>query len=417
MIQAGYALSSTEKTSFPTPAADDEDLPLRSRWASRLVVTVASLLLAAAGLLLLRACSTRSRDAVIEARQIAVTSPIDGVLTRLDVRSADRVARGQRLLVVSNPRASRQRLAGIRSQLHLTQAELLELRRREARLRAIAADSGLDSRSQVQLQLERQTQELNTLLAREKKAVQELAFAGRHHERYQTLFAQGAVAADVVDRTRTSREQAQAELEAARHALRAQRAVLEAARLSLTLTATRGGDDPEIKARADQLQLGNVQDQIRTKQVLIDGLQRQLQEAEKQWGLDAAEVIRSPVDGVVWNTQLSEGASVTRTATVLSLLDCQDRWINAYVKETNLIRIRIGQKASVSLVGTRQVLQGRVVYVRSGIGRTKEGTDQAPLLPINLYREAQVKVALDPDPQQDASRFCLVGHTGEVRFL
>jgi multidrug resistance efflux pump len=403
VIQAGYALSSTEKTSFPTPAADDEDLPLRSRWASRLVVTVASLLLAAAGLLLLRACSTRSRDAVIEARQIAVTSPIDGVLTRLDVRSADRVARGQRLLVVSNPRASRQRLAGIRSQLHLTQAELLELRRREARLRAIAADSGLDSRSQVQLQLERQTQELNTLLAREKKAVQELAFAGRHHERYQTLFAQGAVAADVVDRTRTSREQAQAEL--------------EAARLSLTLTATRGGDDPEIKARADQLQLGNVQDQIRTKQVLIDGLQRQLQEAEKQWGLDAAEVIRSPVDGVVWNTQLSEGASVTRTATVLSLLDCQDRWINAYVKETNLIRIRIGQKASVSLVGTRQVLQGRVVYVRSGIGRTKEGTDQAPLLPINLYREAQVKVALDPDPQQDASRFCLVGHTGEVRFL
>ncbi|MEY4352508.1 MAG: Synechococcus phage [Cyanobacteriota bacterium] len=381
------------------------------------MVTVASLLLAAAGLLLLRACSTRSRDAVIEARQIAVTSPIDGVLTRLDVRSADRVARGQRLLVVSNPRASRQRLAGIRSQLHLTQAELLELRRREARLRAIAADSGLDSRRQIQLQLDRQTQELNTLLAREKKAIQELAFAGRHHERYQTLFAQGAVAADVVDRTRTSREQAQAELEAARHALRAQRAVLEAARLSLTLTATRGGDDPEIKARADQLQLGNVQDQIRTKQVLIDGLQRQLQEAEKQWGLDAAEVIRSPVDGVVWNTQLSEGGSVTRTETVLSLLDCQDRWINAYVKETNLIRIRIGQKASVSLVGTRQVLQGRVVYVRSGIGRTKEGTDQAPLLPINLYREAQVKVALDADPEPDASRFCLVGHTGEVRFL
>ncbi len=382
-----------------------------------MVVTVASLLLAAAGLLVLRACTTRSRDAVIEARQIAVTSPIDGVLTRLDVRSADRVARKERLLVVSNSRASRQRLAGIRSQLQLTKAELLELRRREARLRATAADSGLDSRRQVQLQLARQTQELNTLIAREKKAVHELAFAHRHQERYSTLFAQGAVAADVVDRTRTTWEQAQAELEAARHALRAQRAVLEAAKLSLTLTATRGGDDPEIKAREDQLQLGNVQDQIRTKQVLISGLQRQLQEAEKQWGLDAAEVIRSPVDGVVWNTQLSEGASVTRTSTILTLLDCQDRWINAYVKETNLNRIRIGQKASVSLVGTRQLLQGHVVYVRSGIGRTKEGSDKAPLLPINLYREAQVKVALDPDPQLDARRFCLVGYTGEVRFL
>lgn len=389
---------------------------MRSLWANRLVVALASVLLAASGLLVLRACATRSRDAVIEARRIAVTSPIDGVLTRLDVRSADRVVRGQQLLVVSNPRASRQRLAGIRTQLHLTRAELLELQRRQARLQATAADSGLDSSRQVHLQLARQTQELNALIDREKKALQEVAFARRHHERYSALYAQGVVDADLADRSRTSWEQAQAELDAARHALKAQRAVLEAARLRLTLTATRGGDDPEIKARADQLQVGNVQDQIRTKEVLIEGLQRQLQEAEKQLGLDATEEIRSPVDGVVWNTQLSEGASVTRTATILTLLDCQDRWINAYVKETNLNRIQVGQKARVSLVGTREVLNGNVVYIRSGIGRTREGSDQAPLLPINLYREAQVKVALDPDPQLDARRFCLVGYTGEVRF-
>jgi multidrug resistance efflux pump len=410
-------LSSINFSGIASPASNQEDLPVRSRWANRLVVTAASVLLAASGLLLLRAFATRSRDAVIEARQIAVTSPIDGVLTRLGVRSGDRVARGERLLVVSNPRASRQRLAGIRSQLQLSNAELQELKRRESRLRAIATLSGLDSSRQFQLQLARQSQDLNTLLAREKKASQELAFAHRHHERYSALFAQGVVAADVADRTRTSWKQAQTGLDAARHELGAQRAVLEAARLSLTLTATRGGDDPEIKARADQLQLGNVEDQIRTKQALISGLQRQQQEAEKQLGLDAAEVIRSPLDGVVWNTQLSEGAGVTRTAPILTLLDCKDRWINAYVKEANLNRIHIGQKASVSLVGTNQLLQGRVVYVRSGIGRTKEGSDQAPLLPINLYREAQVKVALDPDPQLDASRFCLVGYTGEVRFL
>lgn len=377
---------------------------------------VATVLLGAAGLLLLRACATRSRDAVIEARQIAVTSPIDGVLTTLDVRSADRVLRGQRLLVVTNPRASRLRLDGIRAQLGLTRAELVELQRRQQRLQATANDSRLDRSRQVQLQLARQTHELNNLRARERKALEELEYARRHKERYRILYEQGVVDADVVDRARTSWQQAQAELEATRHSLRAQRAVLEAARLSLTLTATRGGDDPEIKARADQLQLRSVQDQIRTKQVLIEGWQRQLQEAEKMRRLDAGEVIISPVDGVVWNTRLSEGASVTRTSTILTLLDCRDRWINAYVKEANLSRIQIGQKAIVSLVGTRRRLKGRVVYVRSGIGRTSEASDQAPLLPINLYREAQVKVALDPDPELDAQRFCLVGYTGEVRF-
>jgi multidrug resistance efflux pump len=373
-------------------------------------------LLGAAALLLLRACATRSRDAVIEARQIAVTSPIDGILTSLDVRSADWVGRGQRLLVVSNTRASRQRLAELRARITLATAELEELQRRRERLQATAQGSSLDRSRQVQLQLARQGHELNRLRAMEQQALRELAFARRHTERYRILQDQGVIDADLADRARTSWQQAQAELDAARQAIRAQRTVLEAARLSLTLTATRGGDDPEIKARADRLALRSIQDQIVTKQALIAGLKRQLTEAEQQRRLEAGEVIRSPVHGVVWNTRLSEGASVTRTATILTLLDCQDRWINAYVKEANLKRIRLGQQASVTLVGTRKRLKGRVVYVRSGIGRTADATDQAPLLPINLYREAQVKVALEPDSQLDAGHFCLVGYTGEVRF-
>jgi multidrug resistance efflux pump len=369
------------------------------------VLGFATVFLVAAVLLLLRAVSTRSRDAVIEARQIAVTSPIDGVLTTLAVRSADRVVRGQRLLVVSNPRASRLRLDEIRTQLRLAMAERVELQRLQQRLQITALNSSLERSRQVRLQVARQTYELKSLDAREQQALHELAFAGRHHERYRVLYDQ------------TSWNQARAQLEAAKDLRHAQLTMLEAARLGLTLTATRGGDDPEIKARADQLQLWKVQDQILTKQVLIGALQRQLTAAENQRHLEGGELIRSPVDGVVWNTLLSDGASVTRKAKILTLLDCQDRWINAYVKEARLKRIHIGQKAIVSLVGTSKRLNGRVVYMRSGIGRTAEGTDQAPLLPINLYREAQVKVALDPDPQLNLRQFCLVGYTGEVRFL
>lgn len=382
-----------------------------------MVLGFATIFLVAAVLLLLRAVSTRSRDAVIEARQIAVTSPIDGVLTTLAVRSADRVVRGQRLLVVSNPRASRLRLDEIRTQLRLAMAERVELQRLQQRLQITALNSSLERSRQVRLQVARQTYELKSLDAREQQALHELAFAGRHHERYRVLYDQGVISADVVDRAQTSWYQARAQLEAAKDLRHAQLTMLEAARLGLTLTATRGGDDPEIKARADQLQLWKVQDQILTKQVLIGALQRQLTAAENQRHLEGGELIRSPVDGVVWNTLLSDGASVTRKAKILTLLDCQDRWINAYVKEARLKRIHIGQKAIVSLVGTSKRLNGRVVYMRSGIGRTAEGTDQAPLLPINLYREAQVKVALDPDPQLNLRQFCLVGYTGEVRFL
>jgi multidrug resistance efflux pump len=104
---------------------------------------------------------------------------------------------------------------------------------------------------------------------------------------------------------------------------------------------------------------------------------------------------------------------------VLYLLDCNRRWVNAYVREGDLKRIHIGQRAEIKLFGSEQTLSGRVSLVRSGVGRTSEGSDFLPLLPINIYRESQVKISIDPTQnlKDEAGKMCYSGHTGKVTFL
>jgi hypothetical protein len=100
-------------------------------------------------------------------------------------------------------------------------------------------------------------------------------------------------------------------------------------------------------------------------------------------------------------------------------LDCSVRWINTYVREGDIKNISVGQKAEVTLYGSKQKLQGKVDLIRSGIGRSSTGSDITPLLPINMYREAQVRVTIEDDSKfsQDPSHLCYSGYTGKVAFL
>ncbi len=141
--------------------------------------------------------------------------------------------------------------------------------------------------------------------------------------------------------------------------------------------------------------------------------------AEDEHAFFTEALVRSPVDGVVWHVEAFAGSSVQRQMAVMQVLDCKQRWINTYVRESDLRRLRIGQRAEIAFYGAGTTLSGSIGLIRSGIGRSSNGSDAAPLLPINMYREAQVKVAIDPKTalQEDPTRLCHSGYTGKVTFL
>lgn len=361
----------------------------------------------------------RSRESVLEVRTLTLRTPIDGIITSLTVTAGRATKQGESLFRVQNDKVPRPRIGDLSLQIAAANARLELLKERMARSRQLVEGATGDLEAQSRLQVARHKQELLSLQRRRQKSIQELEFLQRDYERKQKLYKVGAFSYDQVDRAETSAKQEKAEIRSIENQINAQQRILEAAQSNLTLIATRGGADPEARLRDEQQKLSQLQDDYKAQQLQVKALKEQLAASQKDQQLLTEANVRSPIDGVVYHVDAFAGSSVQRQSSILQLLDCRQRWINTYVKEADLRRLRIGQRALVTLYGSSTKLRGSISLIRSGIGRSSVGSDTTPLLPINIYREAQVKVLIDPETalQEDPQHLCYSGYTGKVTFL
>ncbi len=103
---------------------------------------------------------------------------------------------------------------------------------------------------------------------------------------------------------------------------------------------------------------------------------------QAQANLDRTE-IRSPVNGWVTNllTQVGNYASVGRN--VISIVDADSFWVDAYFEETKLASIHDQDLAEIKLMGYSQLVSGQVVGVAHGITVANAQPDQAGLANVN----------------------------------
>src|ERR1700692_3789471 len=94
-------------------------------------------------------------------------------------------------------------------------------------------------------------------------------------------------------------------------------------------------------------------------------------------------VVRSPVNGYVTNllAQLGDYANVGQR--LISLVDGDSFWIDAYFEETSLGRILEGDPATVKLMGYSQLVRGHVGGIARGINIPNAQPDRAGLPPGN----------------------------------
>ena len=378
---------------------------------------IALLLMSAA--LLLQFSRVRAREAIIEVRTLTLTSPIEGEITALDLEAGESVQKGQSLFEITNSRVAKPRVGDLQIELSAAQAKLRTIQLQEERSGRVLAEADQDFNRQSSLQISRQREELNIAIQKRRQAEQEAAFAARNYARRNHLYTQGAIAFDEVDRAATTLAQARQEVRLSENRIKAQQRILEAAEKNLTLIATRGGADPETFRRDSKIDLETISEEKKVQEFRIKEIQKQLDQSLKEYEIKRFANVKSPINGVVWTIDHYAGSSIKERETVLSLLDCSERWVNTYVREGDIKNISIGQKAEITLYGSKQKLKGKVSLIRSGIGRSSTGSDIIPLLPINMYRESQVKVSIKDDSKlsQDPSHLCYSGYTGKVAFL
>jgi RND family efflux transporter MFP subunit len=93
--------------------------------------------------------------------------------------------------------------------------------------------------------------------------------------------------------------------------------------------------------------------------------------------------IRSPVNGWITNLLAQQGDYATVGQNVISVVDADSFWVDAYFEETQLASIQEGDPAKIKLMGYSPIIQGEVSGVARAINVENAQPNQAGLARVN----------------------------------
>jgi HlyD family secretion protein len=268
----------------------------------------------------------------VEATEVVVSTKVAGPIEKRLVDEGDAVEAGQEIARIDTIDT---RLALETARAERAQAEA------EWRLRLAGA----------------REEEIREARAQVLRAEADLEGARKDLERMEGLLAAGSGTTKARDDARTRHDAASASLEAARERLRR----LEA-----------GSRKEEIDAARARLSAA---------QARIAQLEQQIKDA----------VITSPVRGVVTERLAEAGELAGRGTGIVVVTNLADAWLNVYVGEPDLARIRLGQEAEVR-TDDGQVRKGTVSFVSPRAEFTPKNVQTRDERVKLVFR---IKVALD----------------------
>jgi membrane fusion protein (multidrug efflux system) len=141
-----------------------------------------------------------------------------------------------------------------------------------------------------------------------------------------------------------------------------------------------------------------------------DALGKVAKVAEARAKLDAAQLnlsyaeVVAPVDGVVTHKQVEPGQIVQQGQGLLVVVPLQNVWVTANFKETQLKKMKAGQKAEVHVDTYGKTFSGHVDSIAGATGAVLS------LLPpenatgnyVKVVQRIPVKIVLDPIPAEKA---------------
>ncbi len=337
---------------------------VRSRFAWSVVLLSVIVLISMAGfygarVLNSRAPSTLLVTGTIEATQVDVSAKYAGRIVARLVREGERVAAGQLLIRLDDQE--------LRAEFQRNEAAV---RNAEAQLHDLLSGARTEEIEEARAAVERARAQLDDLLAGSRREEIEQArqnlkstiatreWAERDFRRAEELFGKELIAAQEVDRARQAYQVAVAQERSAQE------------HLELVLTGPR-----PYQAEAARAQLKAAQDRLNLLLVgprphQVEALRAQLSQAQAALALAQSRlketVIVAPVSGVVLRKNLEMGETANPGVSILTLVDPNDLWLRAYVPETEIARIKVGQPARIKVDAFKdRAFSGRIVDIAS----------------------------------------------------
>ena len=385
-----------------------------SRYGRLLVACIA--LLALAALYLPQLAHVATVDARLNARVLPVESPIDGRLELAPPPVGTALAAGAELARIVDPEASSAVLEELDTEIAILRGRAAALRGERAALGAMRVE--LDAaaaryRHAVRFDVEAR---LAAAAARRDGALATLQLAVRTLERTTRLAGPGVVSGHRLDEARAQKRARQAELNVAMREVQRLRRNLDAVRSGVAL-GDGHNDAPYSAQRADEIEIRRI-----TIARALDDITARLAALEREHDRKAVRlrglaraVLRAPVDGVLWRSDLERGNAGVARGDAVQLIDCRSRIVTASLPTRRVERFAPGMPARIRLLGTRVWLDAHVDEIRAMGAET--GADLLAAVPPHLD-DRHVLVTLRPHalPPAASARFCDVGRRVEVRL-
>jgi multidrug resistance efflux pump len=352
---------------------------------------------------------TLSVEAVINARVVTLSAPIDGEVRTSPGQFGARFAPGDLLLHVVNDRADRSRVDDLGYEIQRLNDERpgIVARLAEARMRLADLTEQLrlftESRT---LQLDARQDELKAELAAAQAKNEE---AGTTLERFSTLAGKGWTSRAQLNQARRDGSIAEKSQAAAEKRLEAVGVELAAARRGV-FVGIGSNDRPRYMQRADQLeqQVSNLAETLAERDQRLVRLNEQIVLEKIRYGLMAAADIVAPARGRIWEASASQGQHVRRGEELLRVLDCDRPVVTALISDAIYSRLKVGSSARFLPHGGRIELSGQIIQL------TRVSPSHVAIQPpVGTSGTYHVTVSVLKLAEEEG---CMVGRTGQLNF-
>jgi HlyD family secretion protein len=295
------------------------------------------------------------------------------------VNEGDKVKRGQIIAVLDNLNQLQANLEQAKLDVRVAQAELAKTKAGESKQGEIAAQKAViaDLNAQFRGQVSSQKAKIASLKA-------ELANARTELSRFEILYKEGAISASEFDGKNLKATTLQQQLNEAQANLN---------QITSSFPEQIAGATADLKALQE------------VRPVDVQVAQTQLEKAlaavpKAEADLDLAYV-RAPVDGQILTIQTFAGENIGNEG-IIDLAQTQQMYVVAEVYETDIGKIRLGQKATISSPALPRNFKGTVERISLEVGK-KEVINSDPTLDLDA-RVVKVRIRLDSADTQQAAK-------------
>jgi membrane fusion protein, multidrug efflux system len=382
------------------------------RWSKYLAAAVAVILLF--GLYIWLGWVTTD-DAEVDSHITAVASQVSGYVVQLMINDNVEVKEAD-LLVQVDPREYRAQVDQAKAALELAQAEAQSAQLQVGLMRGTTTHSTGGAQAQhesdaadytsAQALLERSAT-ANLMQAKADMAAKQATNerAQSDLERYRPLLATGDVSKFQYDAVDAAARVAKSELEAAQEQLAAAQQTVEIARANANSSKARLARSQslllETKAREQQIPISEAA--YKSALANVDRAKATLEQAELNL---AYASIKAPISGQVTQKTVNLGQYVTPGQLLFTIVPLREVYVTANFKETQLDKVRPGQRARIHVDTYNRSFEGTVDSIAAA-----SGSRQALLPPqnatgnfIKVVQRIPVKILVK---QSSDSRFVL----------